>query len=265
MTMKRTNIVILLLILVSNTPVAKSEISMTRNPADVALGANSALVYVNIYGVIDNGDAEKLSAYIDNLRKKIDHPISIIAKLNSAGGNVDASLQIGKMFRQHKALAEVGGNSICASACVFILAGAIGRIVEGKVLIHRPYDPNDQITNPEKQKEKYQLLKATIAKYLNSVNVPVRLYDDMLRISPSGAKTLSKTELESYSLSGNDPYFSEATAVSIAQKLGISREEYIRREVLAREVCDSMDLPENLGSPVWKTWAECHNRIMGHK
>jgi hypothetical protein len=60
-------------------------------------------------------------------------------EINSQGGDVNAAIAIGRMFRKERAHLQVNENSVCISACVLILAGAVERPVSGAIGIHRPY------------------------------------------------------------------------------------------------------------------------------
>jgi hypothetical protein len=73
--------------------------------------------------------------------------------------------------------------------------------------------------------------------YLQEMNIPIRLYEDSLFISPDRIKILTAEELQGYGLNENDPYADEASAVNQAKKLGISRKEYAAREARSRNEC----------------------------
>lgn len=160
-------------------------------------------------------------------------------RLNSRGGDVITALKIGRFLRKIKhSSVSVPENSICYSACVFILSGAHSRFMrDGKIGIHRPYDPNDRITSPDAQKAKYAKMGKMIKNYLSEMNVKPQLYDDMLYISPDNVRILSNRELLSYGLVEEDPFQDEADAVRWAKNYGISREEYGKRKIRADRDC----------------------------
>lgn len=182
----------------------------------------------------DYVDLVKLAGLID---KRYGTKWLVIADLNTTGGSVDSALKIGSFLRKKDALASVPRSAICMSSCVYILAGATHRSVEGTVGIHRPYKPDDQVSTADAQKIKYKNIGDQIIKYLRDVNIPVRLYEDSLVISPDRMKILSANELQAYGLNENDPYADEADAVKAAQKAGITRKEFGEREIRARQGC----------------------------
>ncbi|WP_283744276.1 hypothetical protein [Sideroxydans sp. CL21] len=181
--------------------------------------------------------------------------------LDSLGGNVATSLKIGRYLRKLHALAEVKENAACLSSCVYILAGAAMRIVNGQVGIHRPYDPNGEITTEVQQKEKYRKIGKQIVAYFKEMNIPTRLYEDSMYISPDKIKILSYNEMQAYGLNTNDPYFEESIESSSAKSHGVSRQEYKAREKRARSECQ-MDAIDAAPEEEQHSRAKCFDAIM---
>jgi len=150
--------------------------------------------------------------------------------LNSPGGDVSAAMDIGRLLRRFNSIAMVDYDQVCVSACVLILAGSTFRMIKGKVGIHRPYLPEDKATTEVDQKVIYDAIRKNIIYYLEIMNINPTLYDDMFRISPRNVKFLSKEELDLYGLSGTDPYFEEAASAREAKELQISKEELFKRK-----------------------------------
>lgn len=168
--------------------------------------------------------------------------------LKSSGGDLDAALDLGRILRKHSTLAIV--DHVCASACVFVLAGASNRGIFGKVGIHRPYRLRDDATTAEEQKANYILLGNELKNYLNEMNINPALYDDMIRISPGSVKFLSEQDLERYGLSGIDPYREEADSAYQAKELKISKQELLKRKANIDRDCQhylSKSQSENFG------------------
>ena len=116
-----------------------------------------------------------------------------------------------------------------------MLAGATTRrIFTEKVGIHRPFLARDSATTAQQQKEQYARIEKLVKNYLAEMNVDVRLYDDMLRVSPLFVRYLTEDELKAYGLQGVDPYYEQALHASKAEQLGISTEELHRRWNAAR-------------------------------
>jgi len=186
---------------------------------------------------VTKDDAESLSAQAGLMEKKYGKYL-ILANLNSNGGSVTAALQIGRILRRAKSsLATVGVDAVCLSSCVYILAGATNRAVDGKVGIHRPYEPDGKETSQTAQKEQYRKLGVAIKTYLAEVNIPLKLFEDQLYISPENTKILSDRELQAYGLNQNDPFAEEADAAKEAKDLGITRAMLASRKAKANQQC----------------------------
>ena len=191
--------------------------------ADISFKEINKKAYeLEITGEIKPSDASVLIKHYDMVLAESRRPPSYMVHFNSPGGNVAASLKIGRILRKSEALAQVLKDAVCLSSCVYAFAGATDRGVYGLIGIHRPYEPDDQQLTPAQQKAKYDKLGRNIVAYLKEMNIPTRLYEDSLFISPERVKYLDDAEQLSYGLSANDPYAEEANAVKKAQKLGIS-------------------------------------------
>ena len=72
------------------------------------------------------------------------------------------------------------------------------------------------------------------------MNIPVGLYEYMLRIPPHKITYLSDEQLQQFGLSEDDPYEDAASTARMAKSLGISTDEYIRRWAKLRTECGSI-------------------------
>jgi hypothetical protein len=108
----------------------------------------------------------------------------------------------------------------------------------GRVGIHRPYleVPKDAIS-PDKVNEMFQKMLQEIRSYFREMNVSEQLADAMLRIEPEHMRVLNDAALNGYGLTYEDPIARETKELQIAQKYGLSRQEYMRRKALATSRC----------------------------
>jgi len=187
-----------------------------------------------IAGLITQSDLKELTRVVDRLSRTKATPFFY---LNSKGGDVEVAIAIGRQLRRFGATALTWDSSECFSSCVFILAGAVRRILAGKIGIHRPYSSRTD-------KRDYQAIQldqrrlAKLAKdYLEEVNVSPSLYDAMVRVAPEKIKLLSKSELESYGLLEVDPVEQELEDAAEARKYGLSKVEFMRKKSQVDVIC----------------------------
>jgi hypothetical protein len=205
---------------------------------------------VRIEGAITVADYEKLKSFVDQTRQqgerqKFDWD-KVFVYIDSPGGSVDAAIAIGRLLRTEQAYISIGyrpllRQGICYSACVLVLAGAAGRDMQlGRVGIHRPYleVPKDA-ASLDKVKDIFQKTLHDIRSYFREMNVSEQLADAMLRIEPEHMRLLNDAALSSYGLTYEDPIARETKELQIAQKYGLSRQEYMRRKALAGSRCAS--------------------------
>ncbi len=177
-------------------------------------------------------------------------------ELDSPGGSVPAAMELGLLLRKKRAWVIVPSGASCNSACVLVLAGAVERLVFGKVGIHRPYleVPKQDVT-PDHVRSLYQATLAEIRDYFREMNVSEQLADAMLRIDPEHVKFLNDAALASYGLLSTDPIEKETADLEEAQYLGLSRSQYIERKQVAARLC-----PGRFGNPDILT--PCYQAVM---
>lgn len=209
-------------------------------------------------GEIDDASTAKLRRLLDELdlrsSPKLDRG-NMQIKLDSPGGSVTAAITIGKLLRKYRMAAVVEPNTVCASACVLVYAGAVVRLGYNKralIGIHQPYFtvPSERV-EPAAVRDAYTTMLTSIRSYLAEMNVSQQLADEMLRTPPSSVRYLSAKEQEKFGLSVIDPIELETTSLAEAQNLGLDRREYNRREALAIEKC-----PRDAG------FYDCHGTVM---
>jgi hypothetical protein len=151
----------------------------------------------------------------DDVRYLLEHRNSYPQKiwgsgvaLDSLGGDVAASIEIGRLMRDQNITATISSSAKCVSACVFVLAGASQRKIKGAVGIHRPYFTtmgNSTANSPDAVIHNYRELVKQVRDYLTDMGVAPRLLDEMLRIEPNDVRYLTRTELEAYGLGEGAP------------------------------------------------------------
>jgi len=212
-----------------------------------------------IFEKISEEDAALMEAFIEKVHKEKPDVDFAFMMVDSQGGSIDAAFKIGRLARKNQMLVYVPQDAACLSSCIYILVGGVVRVIEGQVGIHTPYFPKETDGSYATNKAKFDALKFRVESYLKEMNMPTSLYDDMLRVPSYKVKILTDLELGNYGFFSKDPVYRETVEIRGAQKLGITREEYIKREQLSDKVC----LPLSYQGDT-KGYAECLYRIMGH-
>lgn len=205
---------------------------------------NGNICDATLEGAISNAD---VLAFREIARKVASNPPSaqaLIVTLNSKGGDIRAAIEIGQIVRRiPKSAALVGQDEICASACVFVLAGAVLRSVSGKVGIHRPFSMTTEDKKYQDRQREFTALSRAIKDYLEQMNLPPSLYDEMMQIPSQAVKVLSDAELHRFGLDRNDPVYQDLLDSDNARGYGLSKNEYLSRNARASRICQTGKTP----------------------
>ena len=181
----------------------------------------------------------------------------LVVTLASQGGDIDAAMTLGRMFRAARAHTEVKQGTTCISACMLVFASGVVRHAfdedtpgtkTTKIGIHRPAlaavpQQTDMTALKKAMDEAVRRMRA----YAAEMNVSDRLIDDMLIIPPETIRWLSDSERDAYGLGYVDPVFAEAVVIDGAKKYGITPAEYRERDKRARAECDVITFDEAFG------------------
>ncbi len=205
---------------------------------------NGSICDATVEGIISKAD---VIAFREIARKVAANPPSaqaLIVNLNSKGGDVRSAIEIGQIIRQiSKSVALVGRDEICASACVFVLAGAVLRSVTGKVGIHRPYSMTTEEKKYQDRQREFTALSRAVKDYLEQMNLPLSLFDAMMQVPPQSIKVLSGVELQRFGLDRNDPVYQDLLDSDIARGYGLTKTDYLSRKARAYQICEKVNPP----------------------
>lgn len=184
-------------------------------------------VWLDVYESITNEDVGVVEQAVARASNR-----SIWFDLNSSGGDWAAAMAIGRIIRKHHSVAQVMGGKQCSSACVLILAAAQVRLVSesARIGIHRPYSSSTKPTSLEEGQRRYRQLEETTRTFLRDMNIPISLFDAMVRVPPERLRILSMKEMQEFGLEGKDPAYEEVQDQARASELGLERKEYLIRK-----------------------------------
>jgi hypothetical protein len=173
---------------------------------------------VKLRGVIDGSRLQLVRQALrrrDTVRRGLHREVDFHVDVDSQGGEIFATLEIGRIMRAEGASIAVGKGASCISACVFLLMGAIERHISGdvRVGIHRPSlrAPQEGGPRPASEDEIVKAISESLVLYAQQMNVPRKIIDALMLIPPDRVEFLSASELATYGINTRD-------AVALAER-----------------------------------------------
>lgn len=239
--MKRSTTLVLLpaiLLCAMRGPSHAAELSVIERCNSTYENKGQCLV---IQGEIDRDSVARAIAQADRLGIKG-------FLLESGGGDVEAAMELGRYLRKKEAGAELQWRSndnpgTCASACLFVLAGAVRRSYQidesefsSRLGVHRVFSvrTSSSLSQSEREFKKHNDL---IKSYLKEMNIPESLLDRMNSVSPVDVRWMSQSDAELY-FPSSDPVWLDKRYSSWAKELGISKPDLIIRLQRASQECN---------------------------
>ena len=184
-------------------------------------------------GEINAGDLEKwvMPAFKNTKGKN-----SIF--LNSAGGDVEEAMKIGRYFKKNEFEVSVAYRDSCYSSCVFLLAGGVERHAVGKVGIHRPYFGSlDKSLTISQIKEFREKINLNLKTYLMEMDINPSLVDVMNSYPPESMKILNDEELRNFRLDVKDANYEEKEVAKQAYTYNMTSSEWRVKSANAHAQC----------------------------
>lgn len=178
-----------------------------------------------LIGDIVPGDDRRLSAALKQAETQSkDWNTDRTLRLNSGGGDVATAISIGRLARKAQLTTIVQENSICASACVLVLAGGTWRIAWGgsRLGLHRPYfsDAGKVTGNGyEGFQRAYDSVLETHRAYFTEMRIGTGLLERMVQIPSNNVEWIDHATASRLNLLGEDATYAEwKRAQRIAKK-----------------------------------------------
>ena len=152
----------------------------------------------------------------------------LLRDVHGDGGDVDAAMDLGRLFRMLGVYTFIGKNDQCLSSCVFAFMGGERRSVAGRLGIHRPYFPfTDEIPD---RRAAYRHLQHRLKAYIDEMDFPASLYDAMMAVPPESMEILAPADLKRLYLEGMSPSSEDLADAAAARRLEIPMIEYLKRK-----------------------------------
>jgi ATP-dependent protease ClpP protease subunit len=174
--------------------------------------------HIRIYGTISNKDLKEIENVIDKVISNTNFisdggNVNPLVVLESPGGDLRAAMKIGELLRTKSAMTWVLPGTRCSSACVFLLAAGVHRVVSPGALIglHRPIYEEQWYSDLSKKKaeEAYADLVDKCKQYFLRMGIPLRVLELMLEVPSGSVSYLDSISASRLGLDGSDPAYDE--------------------------------------------------------
>jgi ATP-dependent protease ClpP protease subunit len=202
--------------------------------ADVRVKRGASFLDVWITGEITSKDANAVSA--------IEHEIAakgVLVWLNSAGGNVDAAMSIGRVIRKHDGHTIVGPSEKCNSSCALVFIAGVYRVNFGDLGLHRPYlasAPQIRTTLDQQVPSKF----AAIRDYVIEMGITDNFFQQMVNTEPS---KMANYDYDTYTklIPTHDPLYQDTQISQGPRTYAVTTDEMRRRETGADKCYEQGD------------------------
>ncbi len=210
-----------------------SDLSRSAHPQVRVNDASAAPeeVQVVVSGYITEEDVVGANVMADLLKSGKQKIAGNLVSFASDGGEVVAAMALGRLLHQLGVSTMVGRDDQCLSSCVFAFMGGDRRIAAGHIGIHRPYFASTRYV--QDRRSQYRQLQKKLRDYIEELDFPPSLYEEVMAVSPEAIRVLSPADLKRFYLDGMSPSAEEEADAESARRLGVPILEYLQRKARA--------------------------------
>lgn len=212
------------------------------------LDTHNKIATIKIVEKIQYGEEEILERELDELSSE-GYKLKLNAiQLNTRGGNAYASLQMGRLIRAKKLNTYVAKGSYCGSACVYVVAGGLVRMVYGRLTVHRKsFDERMYLESVEKFLKKGD--EETIS-YFREMGISDLLSDAIIMTPNWATRELTSTELQRWGIHATDRIYEEMWFRNTATETNNSLDNI--RDIFDDNVISCVEMPVRFQMTMWE-------------
>jgi hypothetical protein len=155
-----------------------------------------------------------------------------VLDLDSAGGQVEDAMRIGDFIAETRWTVWVREDSICHSACVFLLSAGDVRRIAGKVGIHRIIRMSSTASTRAELNAELRVVQGRVRDYLERNGTGVAVADLMMAVPNRSLRLLTDEELQRFGLDGVNPAQDDLDRLRLQRECG---DDFVaRRDGFAR-------------------------------
>ncbi|MEL1265139.1 hypothetical protein [Pseudoxanthomonas putridarboris] len=149
-----------------------------------------------------------------------------ILDIDSAGGQVEDAIKAGDAIGATRWTIWVREDSVCHSACVFVLGAGDNRMISGRVGVHRIIRMSSTATTRSELNQELRGVYTRVKDYLERNGVAVAVADLMMTVPNRRLRLLSKNELQEYGLDGTNAAQDDLDRLQLMRRCG---EDFVQR------------------------------------
>ena len=155
-----------------------------------------------------------------------------VLDLDSAGGQVEDAIRAGDFIAASRWTIWVREDSVCHSACVFLLSAGDVRRIAGNVGIHRIIRMSSTATTRAELNAELRMVHGRVRDYLERNGSSVDVADLMMAVPNRNLRMLSDDELLRFGLDGVNPAQDDLDRLRLQRECGL---DFVsRRDAFAR-------------------------------
>jgi hypothetical protein len=155
-----------------------------------------------------------------------------VLDLDSAGGQVEDAIRAGDFIAASRWTIWVREDSLCHSACVFLLSAGDVRRIAGKVGIHRIIRMSSTASTRAELNAELRLVHGRVRDYLERNGTSVAVADLMMAVPNRSLRLLTDDELLRFGLDGVNPAQDDLDRLRLQRECG---DDFVaRRDAFAR-------------------------------
>jgi len=171
--------------------------------------------HITLVGPIGRGDDTRLEEALKQAHEKSkEWEFDRTVRLNSEGGDVAVAMSLGRMVRRAQVATAVHENSVCASACIIVLAGGVERYARenARLGLHRPYFSDARAATAkgyESFQKTYDSVIDAHRTYFAEMRIGGGLLERMVQIPSNTVLWISAVDASKLNLIGEDATYAE--------------------------------------------------------
>ena len=168
-------------------------------------------------------------------------------QVNTRGGNKYSAMAMGKLIRERRLNTYVAKDSLCESACIFVISGGLVRMIYGTVTVHRSSHsdaiPIGSIERVTKQGDD------EISEYIKSMGLSVLVTDAILMTPYWARREITDVELRRWGVNATDRMYEEMWFRNTAIQNKKSLEDV--RDIFDNKISSCVKPPQRFEMTMW--------------